>query len=166
MKYISVIRPKGWNLNPGNNEGIFSNIFVSPEKGEQPIYTCRVAELAWRNNQHDISCIPLGVYPLNLLFSAKHNMKLYHVMGVQGRDENGNPANVEQHIGNYAGDKNVINPATGKLYLTDILGCMILGQGIGVLNSQQALLQSTQAFEDYMKIMGGENAMIEISEAA
>jgi len=42
-------------------------------------------ELPWRNNSHQVSCIPAGMYICKQRTSEKYGAH-YHVMGVAGRD--------------------------------------------------------------------------------
>ncbi len=67
---------------------------------------CDCLELPWRDNAHDVSCIPVGTYQVEWLWSEVHGRKLYHITNVPGR------GNIEIHIGNS---------------VLDTLGCVLLG---------------------------------------
>lgn len=166
MKYIQVTRPKGWNADPGNNEGNISNFILFDSEGGSILLSILVMELAWRENKPDFSCIPLGKYPLKWMYSPHHQRNIYHVMGIQGRDLNGQPANVEVHSGNYAGDTTLNNPLTGRPYLSNLLGCMMVGDSKGMMNSQLAILNSKVTLDKFEELMNQEDAIIEVVEAA
>lgn len=63
-------------------------------------------ELPWKDNQHDVSCVPAGTYQAKRIFSPKHGFFVFCLQDVPNR------ANVEIHPGN-----------TPK----DTLGCILLG---------------------------------------
>ena len=72
----------------------------------KPIYDCKTLELADKDNQRRISCIPLGVYKVVSRKSAKYGNH-YHILDVTNRDF------ILIHHGNYH---------------TDILGCVLVGK--------------------------------------
>lgn len=77
-------------------------------------------ELPWKDNQHDISCIPPGTYKIDLETHAKFG-KCYRLAGVPDR------AGILIHVGNYP---------------SDTKGCIILGETFitkGVGNSRDAI---------------------------
>jgi Family of unknown function (DUF5675) len=80
------------------------------------------AELPWRDNQHDISCIPAGTYTFKKVNSPKHG-ECY--MGVDIPDRNA----VEIHVANYAGD-------VTKGFRSDLEGCIALGKSFGLLRAE------------------------------
>lgn len=73
------------------------------------IYTL---ELAWKNNQKRISCIPAGEYQVVKRFSEKYGNH-FHVQDVFNRDF------ILIHHGNF---------------YTDILGCILVGFGLADIN--------------------------------
>lgn len=77
-------------------------------------------ELPWKNNQHDISCIPTGTYLCKWMESPKHGW-CYHVTGVPNRSV------IEIHVANFMGDT-----ALGKF--SELLGCISLGMSIRIMN--------------------------------
>lgn len=79
-------------------------------------FKCDTLELAWKNNDTGVSCIPEGTYEVVPRNSAKYGNHL-HITGVQGRSL------ILIHWGNYAGSK---NPRTGT---PDIRGCVLVGNG-------------------------------------
>ncbi len=122
-------------------------------------------ELAWRNNISNKSCIPTGTYPVKWLWSPHHNRNIYHVMGVPGRDKNGQPANVEIHSGNYFGD-------VDKGYRSDVLGCLLIGKGYGIGNvgehgeiEQKIILNSKASLAQFETEMDHQDFMLEVTAA-
>jgi hypothetical protein len=51
------------------------------------IITCKTMELPWKNNQHNISCIPEGTYQvIREATSLHHEYPHFRVLNVQGRN--------------------------------------------------------------------------------
>lgn len=90
-------------------------------------------EDAWRNNERKLSCIPEGKYKIKRIRSPKFGIT-FEVLDVPER------SNILFHAGNTASDTE---------------GCILLGQRYGKLNGKQAILNSSKAFEDFLKIMNG-----------
>lgn len=67
-------------------------------------FTCNTLELPWKNNQHDISCIPSGTYICK--WKSFHNTFHYELQNVQNR------TGIFVHNGNF---------------YKDSLGCIIIG---------------------------------------
>jgi len=88
-------------------------------------------ELPWRDNDNGVSCIPPGTYICKWIESPKHG-ECYQVMNVAGRDM------IEIHSANFGGDSN-------KGFISQLLGCIALGNSIGILNGQLAVLNSKGA---------------------
>lgn len=109
-------------------------------------------ELPWRNNQPEKSCIPVGTYLCVWRPSEKFH-ECYHVTGVPERTM------IEIHPANFMGDK--------KLgYKCDLLGCIAIGQEIGPLEGQKALLQSRSAISQFNSEMNYEDFELEICEGS
>lgn len=85
-------------------------------------------ELPWRNNRRSISCIPSGIYTVQIRQSPKYG-SVYWVTNVPGRTW------ILIHSGNYAGDKS-------KGFKTHVNGCILLGKKHGFLGDQRAILSS------------------------
>lgn len=100
---------------------------------------CRTGELPWRENQPNLSCIPVGTYLCTYRFSAKHGM-CYHVEGVEGRDF------IEIHPANYMGD-------VDKLFRSELLGCIAPGLATKVIGRQKSLLDSARALKTLEETM-------------
>jgi hypothetical protein len=82
----------------------------------------------------NISCIPIGEYTLKLGRFNKGGYEAYEVDSVPGRTY------IKIHIGND---------------ITDILGCIITGETIGIAGSLWFVGSSKRAFEKFMDAMDG-----------
>lgn len=51
------------------------------------VFTALSLERGWRNNQRNVSCIPLGEYPLVLEWSNRFQSKLWEIKEVPNRSE-------------------------------------------------------------------------------
>lgn len=96
-------------------------------------------ELPWKENQNKISCIPEGSYKLKKRVSGivDRTTKGKYVEGwevtkVEGRTY------IMIHIGNIT---------------SNFEGCIGIGYGLGVINNNWAILNSSKAFDDFMKEM-------------
>jgi len=119
----------------GNAQGTPGFIALSPAFG---LFTL---ELPWRNNQHDISRIPAGTYPVHWVSTPKHPHGVYMLQDVPNRGA------IELHAGNVAGDRSLG-------YHTHSLGCFLLGMRRGQLLGQRAVLDSHRAlriFEQHLQ---------------
>jgi Family of unknown function (DUF5675) len=77
------------------------------------LFECFTLELADLNNQPQHSCIPKGTYDVVIRTSPKFGLH-FHVTNVKNRDL------ILIHFGNY---------------FTDILGCILVGDGLKLINS-------------------------------
>lgn len=108
-------------------------------------YVCETLELPWRENQHGISCIPAGTYECVRFDSPHIGYQLFQLQNVPGR------SGVDIHRGN-----------TTK----DTEGCILVGTKRGVLNGQDAVLHSTEAFADFMRRLEGVDTFtLEVGDA-
>lgn len=97
-------------------------------------------ELPDRDNRPNVSRIPPGEYQVEWTRSPRFRREMYVLRDVPGR------AGIRIHPGNLAGDE-----ALG--WRTHFAGCIGLGQRVGRLAGQRAVLTSAptvQAFEDHM----------------
>jgi len=88
---------------------ILGNLIVIEEftsGGSRIIFDCKTIELAWKNNDTNISCVPTGFYVLNFEPSNKFNRDLWELKGVPNRIE------AKIHVANY---------------FTEIEGCIGVG---------------------------------------
>lgn len=96
-------------------------------------------ELPWKGNAKSVSCVPEGVYTLRKRVSGVVNRTSrgkyelgWEVTNVAGRTF------IMIHIGNFT---------------SNFEGCIGVGYGLGVVNNQWAILNSSKAFDDFMKEM-------------
>ncbi len=88
------------------------------------IFVCKTLELPWKNNQHQISCIPTGTYDVVPRFSPEHGQH-FHVINVPDRDM------ILIHEGNYH---------------FNFLGCIGVGQDFSDMNKDgQTDITNTKA---------------------
>ena len=85
-------------------------MFIMDDRGI--IFTCHTLELPWLNNQHDLSCIPEGVYDV-VKYNSPTKGKVFLIQGVLSRDS------IEIHAGNYR---------------KDTLGCILVGSSFSDIN--------------------------------
>jgi len=115
---------------------------------------CFLMELPWRNNQSNLSCIPVGHYQVAYLHrsaSGKYR-DVYHVQGVPNR------AGILIHPGNFAGDRQ-------KGFKTDSWGCLLPATRYGVLGEQRAGLASRAALRKLHKLTHRKDFNLTIVEA-
>lgn len=103
-------------------------------------FHCFTLELPWRDNEKDISCIPVGVYKCFFTTSPRFKKRMYEITNVPRR------TGVRIHAANMAGDKSLG-------FYSHLNGCVALGEKIGFIDRQKALLVSVSAvrkFEEYL----------------
>ncbi len=105
------------------------------------IFSCLTLELADKDNQRDISCIPEGVYSVIPRTSNKYGNHL-HITGVEGRGL------ILIHWLNYAGSD---NPKSGH---PDTRGCVGVGEYYTDMNADSIdeIGNSKNTFKAIMKI--------------
>lgn len=77
------------------------------------VFECQTAELPWRDNRRNVSCIKPGRYICEMRGSSFG--RVYELKRVEGR------SNVLIHYGNWAGDESLG-------YVSDVEGCILVGQ--------------------------------------
>ena len=127
------------------DSGVFGTIYLNSEEFFS-------GELPWRDNAPDISHIPIGTYQCDFLLSPRFGINLYHIQNVPNRE------NCLIHMGNWCGD-------VKKGYRSDVEGCVILGNNMGILEGQEAVLNSVTALTQFNKLLNGESFMLAISES-
>lgn len=125
-----------------SDEGTFGRLFIN----EVMFFT---GELPWRNNRDQESCIKEGVYLCVWDYSLHFKRNMYGVTGVDGR------SGVRIHSANYMGDRSLG-------YRCQLEGCISLGEKIGTIDGQKALLLSRPAIEKFQSIMNKENFLLEV----
>lgn len=103
-------------------------------------FTCCTGELPWKDNKTSISCIPIGEY-LCMPYSSAKYPNVYEVTNVPNRKY------ILIHQGNYCGD-------ISKGYKSDVNGCILVGDRIGMLNKQLSILNSKNTLNKFKSIMG------------
>lgn len=107
--------------------------------GTRKMYECKTLELAWKNNENKISCIPAGEYECEKVGPTK-KIPYPHIWikDVPGR------AGVKIHIGNFASFKK-----------TDSEGCVLPGLGYKDINADGILdiISSGNAFRRIMELV-------------
>ena len=103
-------------------------------------FVCHTGELPWRENQHEISCIPEGTYPCVWAFSPHLQKECYHVLDVPDRED------ILIHAANFMGD-------TEKGFKAAVQGCIALGLLVGNIGTQKVLLRSRKAVQEFEDAM-------------
>ena len=100
---------------------------------------CVSLELCWKDNQRDISCIPEGMYNVELTFSPHFEKQLYLIKNVQDRDGiRIHSANVDRQL----------------------LGCQAYAESFGKIytsgQEEIAIMNSGKTMQRFMQIMNNE----------
>jgi hypothetical protein len=98
-------------------------------------------ELPYRDNLPNLSCLPDGVYNVVWTFSPAFRREMYLMLGTHPR------AGIRKHSANFMGDRT-------KGLRSQLYGCIALGERLGWMGGQKALLLSAPAvrrFEDHME---------------
>ena len=111
-------------------------------------FECRTLELEWNDNERRKSCIPAGEYVCSIVDSPKFG-KVYGIKNVPNR------FNVLIHSGNFAGDAD-------KGLKSDVLGCILLGEKITVINNQNGISNSRNTLKEFMDHMNNEDFTLTI----
>lgn len=112
-------------------------------------------ELPWLDNQPNISCIPAGLYSMEVVKTRKPiggRSLLYLIKEVPER------TGILAHAGTWAGDKS-------KGYRSSVLGCVLMGYRTGIYHDQRAIFDTRRAIGDFMAITGGAPLKIRITNA-
>ena len=96
-------------------------------------------ELPWKGNKRSISCIPSGIYTVQIRKSPKYG-SVYWVTHVKNRTW------ILIHAGNFAGDKS-------KGFKTHVNGCILFGKDHGFLGGQRAVLSSRITVRKFRSVM-------------
>lgn len=99
-------------------------------------FSCKTLELAWKNNAHDVSCIPKGTYKVSL--RPFYSTTMYQILDVPGR------SGIFFHVGNF---------------WHDVLGCVILGATLSDINKdgQIDVASSKPTVAAFMDFFDGED---------
>lgn len=112
-------------------------------------------ELAWRDNRSNISCLPPGpgeaprLHRVVWTWSPAFRRFMYLVLGTEPR------AGIREHSANFMGDD-----ALG--FRRQLNGCIALGEKLGWMDGQKALLVSAPAVRRFESHMGQAPFLLEI----
>lgn len=112
-------------------------------------FTCFVGELPWNDNKCNLSCIPKGLYLCRWTYSERFKRMMYLVDGVPKR------AGIRIHAANFMGDDS-------KGFKRQLNGCIALGEKIGRMDGQNALLLSKPIIRKFESLMEGKPFKLEI----
>lgn len=115
---------------------------------DKEIFNAASLELAWRNNESKVSCIPTGKYKAVRRSSDKYP-ESYHVQELDS-DQVKDRSWILIHKGNYH---------------TDILGCILLGEGHIDINGDgyKDVYSSGKVISNLVSIVGDEGFTLEIT---
>lgn len=107
-------------------------LFILDNEGFS-LYDCHTLELPWKENKHNISCIPDGCYRVEKRTSRKFG-RHFHITDVEGRKW------ILIHIGNY---------------YTDIRGCVLVGKDLKEISGDEIMdvVDSGGAMADLLAMM-------------
>jgi hypothetical protein len=111
---------------------------VFDEEGN-PLFASMLLERGWLNNERNVSCIPSGVYDIELEYSDRFKMSLWEIKGVPNRSE------CKIHSSNFWYQLNgCMSPGTQAVHL-DKDGYL------DVTNSRHTLMQFMEAMRPFTK---------------
>ena len=114
--------------------------------GALSLYT---GELPWLENAPSVSCIPAGTYRCVWTNSPRFGRPMYLVDGVRSR------AGIRFHAANLMG---------AAPYRSQLNGCIALGERLGHLDGQKALLLSAPAIRRFEQHFAGKPFTLEITD--
>ena len=106
-------------------------------------------ELPWRDNAPSISCIPAGTYLSVFTHSPRFGRHLYLVGAVRAR------SGIRLHSANLMGD-------AAKGFRSQLNGCIALGERLGWIDGQKALILSAPAIRRLEAHFAGKPFTLEI----
>lgn len=127
------------------DQGVFGRL-------EAPGLSEYSGELPWRDNTPMLSCILEGKYLCTYTWSKHLRKCTYELHGVPGR------AGIRLHSANLFGD-------TAKGYVAQLLGCIALGEKIGYIDRQKALLVARPAVSRLERLMELKPFFLEVKHA-
>lgn len=130
---------------PSTDQGTFGRLVTDG-------FAAYSGELPDRGNARGLSCIPPGDYRVVWVMSPRLKRYTYRLLDVPDRD------GVLKHSANLFGDKL-------KGYVAQLEGCISLGEAIGAINGQAALLRSKPAIRRFEAHMGHAPFLLEIRNA-
>lgn len=103
-------------------------------EGNTELFRCVTLELPYKDNQRNISCIPVGVYPCRWTLSYRMNTMTYEVTQVPNR------SGIRIHSANY---------------FSQLLGCIALGTTLADINhdGEQDAINSRATVKKFSEVM-------------
>ena len=129
-----------------SDQGTFGRLAVDS-------FNCFTGELPWRNNAPLTSCIPAGRYTVTWTWSPRLRRPTYRLLGVPNR------SGILLHSGNLMGDRSLG-------YRAQFLGCISLGEKLGMMEGQKALLVSRPAIRRFEELLRREPFTLEVIDHA
>lgn len=109
-------------------------------------------ELPWRENVRSYSAIPEGEYPVVWEWSPRFKRQTFRLRSVPGRD------GILIHSANLAGDST-------RGFRCQLNGCIALGERLGWIEGQKAVLLSKPAILRFEELMKREAFTLEVKNA-
>ena len=129
-----------------SNHGTFGRLSI--DGVSQKFFT---GELPWRENLSNVSCIPAGRYRCVWTLSARFRRHLYLVAPVLGR------AGIRIHAANLCGDSSLG-------LRSQLNGCVALGERLGSIDGQRAVLLSQPAMRKFESLLAGRPFELEVTD--
>lgn len=129
-----------------SDEGTFGILKV---EGDEYVDYFYAGELPERGNKANVSCIPKGKYIAIWTKSPRFQRFMYLMSKVENR------SGIRIHAANFMGDDK-------KGFRKQLHGCIALGEKLGWLGGQKAILVSRPAVRRFEEIIGGEPFELEI----
>lgn len=128
------------------DQGTFGRLFIN----DAPfVFT---GELPWRANAPNISCIPAGTYKGTWTFSPRFKRFMYLIEPVTKR------TGIRIHSANFMGDLELG-------FRRQLNGCISMGERLGHINNQKAVLLSQPAIRKFEAKMNWKTFFMEIRNA-
>ena len=112
-------------------------------------WSCFTGEQPWRDNATSVSAIPIGKYRCLFTFSPRFRRKMYLVGPVAGR------SGIRIHPANLMGDRSLG-------LRSQLNGCIALGQRVGHIEGQKAVLISRPAVRKFEQLAAGRTLELEV----
>lgn len=126
------------------DQGTFGRVTAGPLS----LYS---GELPWRDNASSISCVPAGTYRAVVTYSPRFGRGLYLLAPTSPR------VAIRIHPANVMGD-------ASKGFKCQLNGCIALGERLGWMAGQKALLLSQPAVRRLMEFTAGRPFQLEIQD--
>lgn len=123
--------------------GCFGELFINGE------FFCVTVERSWKNNEANVSCVPVGIYDFLPHSSPKHGECYALEQASLGVTRYGpsQRTHILMHIANGA---------------SELEGCIAPGCKVGVSGGEWVVINSTTAFNRLMSLLDGKPAKLEI----